>query len=99
MKKTQLFASVAEFYNYSMVNNCDYEGWANYVTAKIGKYLTGSASGMDVACGSGYFTRALKRCGYNVFGMDISPEMLTSAQKITAKEGIFISLHPKTGSS
>jgi SAM-dependent methyltransferase len=91
MKKTQLFASVAEFYDYSMVNNCDYEGWANYVIGKLKKYLNGAASGMDVACGSGYFTRALKRCGYNVFGMDIAPEMLTSAQKITAKEGLFIS--------
>ena len=32
MEKTQLFASVAEFYDYSMRNNCAYEGWANYVT-------------------------------------------------------------------
>lgn len=90
MKKTQLFASVAEFYDYSMVNNCDYEGWANYVTNKIGKYFNSSAIGIDIACGSGYFTRALKRKGYNVWGMDISPEMLTSAQKITAKEALFI---------
>ena len=91
MKKTQLFASVAEFYDYSMVNNCDYDGWANYVTGKLKKHLKGVGSGMDVACGSGFFTRAIKRCGYNVFGMDIAPEMLTSAQKITAKEGLFIS--------
>jgi SAM-dependent methyltransferase len=91
MKKTQLFASIAEFYDYSMVNNCDYEGWARYVTDKLKKYLKSPAIGMDVACGSGYFTRAIKRCGYNVFGMDIAPEMLTSAQKITAQEGLFIS--------
>lgn len=91
MKKTQLFASVAEFYDYSMVNNCDYEGWANYVTNKIKSLFSNGATGIDIACGSGYFTRALKKCGYNVCGMDISPEMLTSAQKITAKEGLFIS--------
>ena len=90
MEKTQLFASVAEFYDYSMRNNCDYEGWANYVTKIIDNNVTNGKTGIDLACGSGYFTRALKRAGYNVTGIDISPEMLTSAQNITAKENIFI---------
>lgn len=90
MKKTQLFASVAEFYDYSMRNNCDYSGWADYVINIIKQHAPMAKTGLDVACGSGYFTRALKRAGYNVSGTDISPEMLTSAQKITANEGMFI---------
>lgn len=90
MKKTQLFASIAEFYDYSMRNNCDYEGWATYVVNKIKEFYPSGKTCIDMACGSGYFTRSLKRAGYSVTGIDISPEMLTSAQQITAREGIFI---------
>lgn len=90
MQKTQLFASIAEFYDYSMRNNCDYSGWANFVLSKIKQSNPLAKKGLDIACGSGYFTRAFKRAGYDVTGIDISPEMLTSAQNITAKEKLFI---------
>ena len=90
MKDTPLFDSVAEFYDYSMRNNCDYEGWSHYVVNKINKFANNPKQGIDIACGSGYFTRALKRAGFSVTGMDISPEMLTSAQTITTKEKMFI---------
>lgn len=90
MEKTQLFASVAEFYDYSMRNNCDYEGWANYLLNKIKSVMPSAKQAIDLACGSGYFTRALKRAGYMVTGIDIAQEMLTSAQSITAREGLFI---------
>jgi ubiquinone/menaquinone biosynthesis C-methylase UbiE len=73
-----------------MRNNCDYEGWSHYVVNKINKFANNPKQGIDVACGSGYFTRALKRAGFSVTGMDISPEMLTSAQTITTKEKMFI---------
>lgn len=90
MQKTQLFASVAEFYDYSMRNNCDYFAWAEYVANKIKTHLPTAKIGIDMACGSGFFTRYLKKGGYSVTGIDISPEMLTSAQSLTAKEGLFI---------
>lgn len=90
MSKTQLFGAIAEFYEYSMRENCDYAGWADYVTGIVKQSVKGGAKGIDFACGSGYFTRALKRSGYSVTGVDISPEMLTSAQKITAKENLFV---------
>ncbi|MBR3864262.1 MAG: class I SAM-dependent methyltransferase [Clostridia bacterium] len=90
MKNTPLFDSVAEFYDYSMRNNCDYEGWAQYVVNKIKTLSPNAKQGIDMACGSGYFTRAFKKAGFAVTGMDISAEMLTSAQNITAKEKAFI---------
>ena len=90
MKDTPLFDSVAEFYDYSMRNNCDYEGWAHYVVNKIKGFLPTAKNGIDMACGSGYFTRAFKKAGFAVTGMDISAEMLTSAQTITTKEKMFI---------
>ncbi|MBQ7408241.1 MAG: class I SAM-dependent methyltransferase [Clostridia bacterium] len=90
MQKTQLFAAVADFYDYSMRTNCDYSGWANYIVNQIKSTAPNAKSGLDVACGTGYFTRALKNAGYAVTGIDLSPEMLTSAQRITAKQNLFI---------
>lgn len=89
MKVFGLFDAVAEFYQHSMDLSCDYEGWASYVIDRIKKYAAGN-SGVDVACGSGQFTRALKKAGFNVCGVDISEEMLVAAQKESAKNGLFI---------
>ena len=86
MNKDQLFGSVAEFYEYSMRNNCDYSGWAKYVTDIIKKANPSAKTGLDVACGSGFFTRALKKVGYDVTGIDIQPEMLTAAKNECSKE-------------
>ena len=90
MKQTQLFGSIAEFYEYSMKSNCDYSAWANYITQKIKNTCNSAKIGLDVACGSGYFTRALKKAGYSVTGIDIQPEMLTQANKECAKEKLVI---------
>ncbi|HBF86395.1 MAG TPA: class I SAM-dependent methyltransferase, partial [Clostridiales bacterium] len=51
-----------------------YAEWAEYVVKEVGKYSTGKV-GCDAACGSGFFTRALKRAGYSVYGSDLSEEM------------------------
>jgi SAM-dependent methyltransferase len=41
-----------------------------------------SASILDLACGEGFYTRKLKRAGANdVMGVDLSPEMITLAEK------------------
>lgn len=45
-------------------------------------------TGADVACGSGFFTVAQKKAGYNVTGVDVCPEMLVEAQKNAIKEGV-----------
>lgn len=89
MKKSMLFSAIADFYEYSMNTNCDYDKWAQYVLTRLGEFFSPdrkSVCGIDAACGSGYFTRALKRAGYDVSGCDISAEMLTCAQKKCAEE-------------
>ncbi len=88
-EKRELFGAIADFYQYSMDNSCDYAGWAEYVTAVIKKYSRGVV-GLDVGCGSGQFTRALKKAGFDVCGVDISEEMLVAAQKESAKEHLAV---------
>lgn len=89
MKRMGLFGAIAEFYQQSMDSSCDYEAWADYVINRIKTYSPGNC-GIDVACGSGQFTRALKKAGFGVCGVDISDEMLIAAQKESAASGVFV---------
>lgn len=91
MQTFQLFSVISEFYEYSMKNNCDYYyKWAQYILDKLEQYTKGK-TGIDAACGSGFFTRAVKKAGYNVTGVDISEEMLNSAVAECYKDGLSIS--------
>src|SRR2546423_2436971 len=53
----------------------------------VDPYVTG-ARVLDLACGTGYYTRALPEWGAKeVVGMDISPEMVKAAKAEAAKIG------------
>lgn len=67
--------------------DCDYSRWSQYLLDKI-KSAGNFASGLDIGCGNGYFTRAFNRAGYRVDGMDISESMLSVARQKAAKEGV-----------
>lgn len=70
-------------------NDCGYEKWSQYLIEKL-EHLgcKRGARGADIGCGNGYFTRAFKRHGFDVLGMDISPEMLSRACELSAEEGL-----------
>lgn len=67
--------------------DCGYDEWSQYLIKKL-KSLNAGRCGIDIGCGNGYFTRALIRAGYDVKGMDISEEMLSSAVEIARSEGV-----------
>ncbi len=74
---------------YETLADVNYDEWAQYISGKISAHAAGRV-GADVGCGSGAFTRRLKRMGYDVFGSDISPEMLARAMTLTREEGLDI---------
>ncbi len=82
------YGALAEFYEY-FIADCDYEKWSQYLLLEVKKHYSGGSC-LDIACGSGYFTRALKRAGFDVTGVDISPEMLEEAGEKTLEEGLRI---------
>ena len=80
------YSALGRWFEY-LNKDCGYEQWSQYLI-KLLKEANSGANGLDIGCGNGYFTRALIRAGYSVTGIDISPQMLDTAQKLALKEGI-----------
>ncbi len=85
MKNTAAYTNLAGWFEY-LNDDCDYENWSQYLIMKLKGYPF--ESGLDVGCGGGWFTRAFQRYGYQMTGMDISPEMLDFAQGKALETGI-----------
>ncbi len=58
----------------------DYGAWADFVEANFARHLSARPSlVLDLACGTGSMTHALAARGYDMIGVDRSPEMLSAA--------------------
>ncbi len=69
-------------------DDCGYEQWSQYLIKRLVELGFGAgAACVDAGCGNGYFSRALERAGYSVTGVDISPEMLSEAVRLSRAEG------------
>ena len=81
--------SVLSRYYENLAEEDGYEEWGKRVLKLAEKYAKGKKCA-DLACGSGYFTRVLKKAGFDVSGCDISSEMLTEAERKSAEENLYI---------
>ncbi len=87
--KDAAYQNLANWFEY-LNDDCGYENWSQYLITVLRECLKGTglpALGLDIGCGSGYFTRAFQRNGFLMTGMDISTEMLNKARKLADKEG------------
>ena len=66
---------------YEILNSdIDYSAWADFFERCFDKYLVARPELMlDLACGTGTMTRELAKRGYDMIGVDGSPEMLSEA--------------------
>ena len=80
------YSALGGWFEY-LNKDCGYEQWSQYLIARL-KSLGAGLKGVDIGCGNGYFTRALYKSGYDVSGVDISPQMLSVAKQKAAKEGV-----------
>ncbi len=87
MNNSEAYGAIASLYEQLM--EVDYDEWADYVRSRIDPLLKGK-TGIDVGCGSGAFTRRLKKFGYDVIGVDLSADMLSVAEKNAKEEGLNI---------
>ena len=59
----------------------DYAAWADYIEEHFRKKGIPGKTVLDLACGTGSLTFELARRGYEMIGVDLSPEMLSEAME------------------
>ena len=79
------YACLAPYYD-KMNQDCDYDTWSQYLHTLLLQFCKGK-TGVDFGCGTGLITASLSRLGWNIFGVDISPDMLSQASANAAKMG------------
>ncbi|MBQ9744240.1 MAG: class I SAM-dependent methyltransferase [Clostridia bacterium] len=73
----------------SLNSDFDYEGYADYIDSEIRKYeKIRSSLVLDLACGTGKITFALRDRGYDMTGVDLSEDMLSVARDICYENDI-----------
>ena len=82
---------------YSLLSSCydeinkdiDYAVWAAFIDRLAVKFYGKRPElGLDLGCGTGSMTLELSRLGYDMTGVDISPEMLDIARERAEKHGL-----------
>lgn len=67
-----------------------YDLWADYIEAILDRFGRHPKTILDLACGTGNSTLPFARRGYQLMGIDRSPEMLAKARDKAQKEGLTI---------
>ena len=85
------FSALAQYYD-KLNYNSDYRKVADYIERVFALYDKKPELVLDLACGTGSLTIELARRGYDMTGLDISPEMLTiaSVKKKRGKDILWI---------
>lgn len=73
------YNTFALFYD-RLTENADYEVRSDYISNFFSRYGNGGNSVLDLACGTGTLCAHFLKKGYKVTGVDLSPDMLTSAK-------------------
>ena len=85
---SDIYSSVAGYYD-SINDGIDYGAWADFIDKIIKKHAkVDTRLVLDLACGTGKMTFALRDRGFDMTGVDVSPEMLAEASDICRREGI-----------
>lgn len=77
------YSALAGWFEY-LNADCDYEKWSQYLYGRLRSLGVEAGRGLDIGCGSGAFTRAFARLGFDMTGYDNSPEMLAKAEQLGA---------------
>ena len=78
----------AEFYD-AINAHVDYGAWADYIEAAFGRFYHKKPElVLDLGCGTGTLTLELAKRGYDMTGVDSSPEMLARARENAEGDGV-----------
>lgn len=82
----EAYTSFAAVYDMFM-DNIPYEEWAAYLISLLKEHGIDDGLVLDLGCGTGSLTEILAREGYDMTGIDISPDMLQIAMEKRAESG------------
>jgi ubiquinone/menaquinone biosynthesis C-methylase UbiE len=80
------YSAFARYYD-SLTRNVDYAAHAEYLCRLLQRLGRSAGLTLDLACGTGSLTLELAKRGFDVYGLDASPEMLSAAQQKAADAG------------
>ena len=83
------YSEFANIYDRLMMD-ADYEGRSEYIKALFEKFGKKPSLLLDLACGTGKFSRIFAKDGIEVIGVDSSEEMLSVAKGTAEQEGFNI---------
>lgn len=83
------YGAMAASYDALLGEEIDYGAWADDIDKTIKKHQkTDSRLVLDIGCGTGKMTFALRDKGYDMTAVDISPDMLAIASEKAKEKGI-----------
>ncbi len=81
MNNAQGYGAIAHIYDI-FNGDVDYESWADFAEECFERFLPKKPElVLDLACGTGILTAILAERGYDMTGIDLSPEMLSVARE------------------
>lgn len=85
----EVYKNFAQVYDIFMIDT-PYNEWIEYIKRIWNKYDFNPNIIAELGCGTGNITIGLAKEGYDMIGIDISEDMLTSAKEKTYKENLNI---------
>ncbi|WP_338106562.1 class I SAM-dependent methyltransferase [Mordavella massiliensis] len=82
----EAYGSFAAVYD-TFMDNVPYGEWAAYIRKKLWEHGIGDGLVLDLGCGTGGMTEELADAGYDMIGVDGSPEMLEQALEKRERSG------------
>ena len=83
MSSYEFLAGCYDAFTYDV----DYAAWADYIEKHFRRRGLPGKTVLDLACGTGSLTRELALRGYEMIGVDLSPEMLSEAAETNRDVG------------
>lgn len=84
-----MYSNFASIYD-RLMRDVPYAGWMSYLARLFAKHNIKPIEILDIGCGTGNVTIPLAEMGYNLTGLDMSPEMLAVAEEKARNKGIAI---------
>ncbi len=75
------YAEFANIYDRLILEDIDYTAIADYIESTLSRLGKKANLVCDLACGTGTLTDILQKRGYDMIGIDLSPEMLNIARE------------------